>query len=991
MGYVANIQGLPVYGLGQVEELLEPQLYKSSVLHVIQALHLSMDSRKEDVAYLVKQSIPQIVNMLIGDLLAKKPGNPVRFLQEALERMAMTENMKFGGGSGPGANLDCCTTNPNNYKVIAKTAGGRLVEMTLPAGQGDVAHDHPTHYLYVVNGGRLKLSPPPGHTEGSAEVDMPAGAALVIPAGPHQVTNVGTTDVKILFVEPTGSAETCELPDFVSPFTVFPDCYKILAEDDDWFIAKMTLKAGVTDPPHSHHDHLVYVMEGDGLTIYPGKEIGDEKKEIPIKAGMALPVAAGHHCVKNHGTKDCEIVFFEQKPKVTMKFGGGSGPGANLDCCTTNPNNYKVIAKTAGGRLVEMTLPAGQGDVAHDHPTHYLYVVNGGRLKLSPPPGHTEGSAEVDMPAGAALVIPAGPHQVTNVGTTDVKILFVEPTGSAETCELPDFVSPFTVFPDCYKILAEDDDWFIAKMTLKAGVTDPPHSHHDHLVYVMEGDGLTIYPGKEIGDEKKEIPIKAGMALPVAAGHHCVKNHGTKDCEIVFFEQKPKVTMKFGGGSGPGANLDCCTTNPNNYKVIAKTAGGRLVEMTLPAGQGDVAHDHPTHYLYVVNGGRLKLSPPPGHTEGSAEVDMPAGAALVIPAGPHQVTNVGTTDVKILFVEPTGSAETCELPDFVSPFTVFPDCYKILAEDDDWFIAKMTLKAGVTDPPHSHHDHLVYVMEGDGLTIYPGKEIGDEKKEIPIKAGMALPVAAGHHCVKNHGTKDCEIVFFEQKPKVTMKFGGGSGPGANLDCCTTNPNNYKVIAKTAGGRLVEMTLPAGQGDVAHDHPTHYLYVVNGGRLKLSPPPGHTEGSAEVDMPAGAALVIPAGPHQVTNVGTTDVKILFVEPTGSAETCELPDFVSPFTVFPDCYKILAEDDDWFIAKMTLKAGVTDPPHSHHDHLVYVMEGDGLTIYPGKEIGDEKKEIPIKAGMALPVAAGHHCVKNHGTKDCEIVFFEQKPRR
>ena len=223
-----------------------------------------------------------------------------------------------------------------------------------------------------------------------------------------------------------------------------------------------------------------------------------------------------------------------------MKFGGGSGPGANLDCCTTNPDNYKLAAENAGGRLVVMNLPPGQGDAPHDHPVHYLYVLEGGTLKLSPPPGQTEGSAEVEMPSGAAMVIPAGPHQVTNVGTTHVKILFVEPTGGGEPGTLSDFVSPFSVMPDCYQILAEDDDWFIAKMSLPVGVTDQPHSHLDHLVYVKEGNGITIYAGKEMGEAKFDMPLMPGMAVPVPGGHHLVKNSGTEDCEIIFFEQKPK-------------------------------------------------------------------------------------------------------------------------------------------------------------------------------------------------------------------------------------------------------------------------------------------------------------------------------------------------------------------------------------------------------------------------------------------------------------------
>ena len=79
-----------------------------------------------------------------------------------------------------------------------------MIEMTLPAGKTDVPHDHPLHYLYVVVPCKLKLTPPPGAPGDApgAEVELPAGAGLVVPAGPHQVENIGTTDAKIIFFEP---------------------------------------------------------------------------------------------------------------------------------------------------------------------------------------------------------------------------------------------------------------------------------------------------------------------------------------------------------------------------------------------------------------------------------------------------------------------------------------------------------------------------------------------------------------------------------------------------------------------------------------------------------------------------------------------------------------------------------------------------------------------------------------------------------------------
>ena len=109
----------------------------------------------------------------------------------------MSDIFKFASGLP-----DCCTSNPDHYKVVAEIPGARLVEMELKPGEADKEHDHPEHSMYVVQGAKMKLTPPPGATEGSAELELPTGAAPVIPAGKHVVENVGTTTAKIVFVEP---------------------------------------------------------------------------------------------------------------------------------------------------------------------------------------------------------------------------------------------------------------------------------------------------------------------------------------------------------------------------------------------------------------------------------------------------------------------------------------------------------------------------------------------------------------------------------------------------------------------------------------------------------------------------------------------------------------------------------------------------------------------------------------------------------------------
>jgi len=214
---------------------------------------------------------------------------------------------------------DCCTAKPDGYKVVAENKTGRLIEMTLKAGDEDPPHDHTKHYMYVVAGGKLQITDySTGAAGESNTVEMPAGAPPIIPAGPHQVKNVGETDVVIVFVEITGKY-TSTPEGLKSPCSTNPECYKSLASDDEWFTGLMEMAPGARDEPHGHRDHLLYVLEGDKLTIHNlGPDMspleGDgppAKLDADIAPGAAMAVPAGHHWVENTGTATCKIIFFE--------------------------------------------------------------------------------------------------------------------------------------------------------------------------------------------------------------------------------------------------------------------------------------------------------------------------------------------------------------------------------------------------------------------------------------------------------------------------------------------------------------------------------------------------------------------------------------------------------------------------------------------------------------------------------------------------------
>jgi len=217
------------------------------------------------------------------------------------------------------------------------------------------------------------------------------------------------------------------------------------------------------------------------------------------------------------------------------------------------------------------------------------------------------------------------------------------------------------------------------------------------------------------------------------------------------------------------------------------------------------------------------------------------------------------------------------------------------------------------------------------------------------------------------------------------------------DCCTSNPESYQVVAEIEGvARLVEMVMKPGAEDKLHEHPSHSMYFASSAKLQISNMKDGKLGDPEnVEIPAGAAPIFPAGAHVVKNVGDSDARVLFVEtyPNAPAAGATAAGFVSPFVCSGDCYKKLAEGDNWITGVLDMKEGEEDKPHNHKDHLIYVLEGTEVTIYPDCD-KSKGNAIPIKqfAGIPAPISAGpifsNHCLKNSGSGPLKLLFFERK---
>lgn len=87
---------------------------------------------------------------------------------------------------------------PDMYKLKFENERVRVMEVTFQPGQKIAEHSHPDHFVYVVEGGQLKIS----HPDGSAmDADLKVGDVVWINAESHWAENTGATVVRLLVTD----------------------------------------------------------------------------------------------------------------------------------------------------------------------------------------------------------------------------------------------------------------------------------------------------------------------------------------------------------------------------------------------------------------------------------------------------------------------------------------------------------------------------------------------------------------------------------------------------------------------------------------------------------------------------------------------------------------------------------------------------------------------------------------------------------------------
>ncbi|HKM60591.1 MAG TPA: cupin domain-containing protein [Candidatus Bathyarchaeia archaeon] len=94
----------------------------------------------------------------------------------------------------------------------------------------------------------------------------------------------------------------------------------------------------------------------------------------------------------------------------------------NMDPMKVASNVYKFINENDRVRVLEVVFKPGDTAKMHHHPEHVVYVLKGGRLKLT-----SEGKTqELDLKQGSVVFLKEQDHEATNNSKSDIDLLVVE-------------------------------------------------------------------------------------------------------------------------------------------------------------------------------------------------------------------------------------------------------------------------------------------------------------------------------------------------------------------------------------------------------------------------------------------------------------------------------------------------------------------------------------------------------------------------------------
>jgi quercetin dioxygenase-like cupin family protein len=201
----------------------------------------------------------------------------------------------------------------------------------------------------------------------------------------------------------------------------------------------------------------------------------------------------------------------------------------------------------------------------------------------------------------------------------------------------------------------------------------------------------------------------------------------------------------------------------------------------------------------------------------------------------------------------------------------------------------------------------------------------------------------------------------------------------NMDAVTAAPGLYKVVADSAGIRILDVTYQPGDSSAMHWHPDNAIYVIEGGSTTFYMKDGS---KMESSLGSGMSAIRPAESHGVKNTGNNPIHVILFEVNRSGAG-SAADPMDATKVAPAQYKSLADSMGIRIVEVNYKPGESSAMHAHPDLGFYVVNSSKIE-FTKKDGSKQVVDLPAGAMAVMPAEA--HSVKNVGNTAFKGILVE-----
>jgi quercetin dioxygenase-like cupin family protein len=214
-------------------------------------------------------------------------------------------------------------------------------------------------------------------------------------------------------VVPAASGADARSSKYPDPHVAGPTIYRPILANESVRMYEVTFLRGAKIPLHHHPDHVAFVVSGGKLSV---TQPGAAAQVFDLKTGDVAFLAAQVHEAANVGGTEVKLAQVELR-----KWGAPAPQGKQPH--VVDGKIYQSLFENERVRVYAVTFePKGKIGM-HTHPDHAVYVLEGGKLRVSAPGAAPQ---EMELKPGDGAYMPAQMHTAENLSANRVKLIVYE-------------------------------------------------------------------------------------------------------------------------------------------------------------------------------------------------------------------------------------------------------------------------------------------------------------------------------------------------------------------------------------------------------------------------------------------------------------------------------------------------------------------------------------------------------------------------------------